>query len=163
MEKIAKYIIKPKFLFSYFLTIIALIFIVIYVAAKIIPDFRELISIIDQSIGFWWNIPILIVILLYLKKEYSATTYKVYTDRIDFENGFFNTNYISIKWKDVKEIHYNQGIVQKLFGIGTINFITAANSNSSSYTGIRFNNIQTPREIYAKMLEIHQSIIREKE
>ena len=98
-----------------------------------------------------------IIILMFLdKKNYEVTNYTVYADRVEFEQGYINHSYTTIKMKDIKEIHLIQGIFQKKAELGTICFVTAANCSSKA-SGICFADIQNPMAIYAKVKQIHES------
>ena len=91
--------------------------------------------------------------------NYHATNYKVYDDSIEFEEGFINHKYATLRWMDIKEIHFTQGFFQRMFGIGHINFITAANTGNNGYNdGIKFRDIQKPKEIYDKLKYIHNHV-----
>ena len=91
--------------------------------------------------------------------NYKATTYKVYDDRIEFEEGFINHKYTTLKWVDIKEIHFTQNFLQCIFGIGHIKFITAANTGYNGYNdGIKFRDIQNPKDIYDQLKKVHNGV-----
>lgn len=97
-----------------------------------------------------------IVILGFLdKKNFEVTSYKVYNDKIDFEEGFINHKHSSILFKDVKEIHLDQNFIQRKYNVATIRFITAAN-NPMGETSIRFQDIENVQYVYTKVKEIHE-------
>ena len=58
--------------------------------------------------------------------------------------------------EDIKEIHLNQNFIQRKAELGSIQFITAAN-NSTSSTGVCFQDIQNSKAIYAKIKQIHEN------
>ena len=98
-----------------------------------------------------------VLLLVFLdKKNFEATSYKVYSDKIEFEEGFINHKYTTIKMKDIKEIHFTQNFFQRLANIGTIKLITAAN-NSSNFTGLKFVDVENSNEIYTKIKQVHQN------
>jgi len=103
------------------------------------------------------------IILLYLnKKNFEVTNYKVYQDRIEFEQGFINHKYTTLNMIDIKEIHLIQNFFQKKLGLGTIKFITAGNANNEKnrnlfFTGISFSDIENSLAIYTKIRQIHES------
>ena len=100
---------------------------------------------------------LLFTIMLYLnKKNFEATTYKVYKDRVEFEEGYINHKYTSIRMEDVKEIHLLQNFIQRKAELGTIKFVTAAN-NSTSSTGVCFQDIKNSNAVYAKIKQIHEN------
>lgn len=97
------------------------------------------------------------VLLLYFEmKNYEFTSYKTYHDRIEFWEGFINHEYTTIKMEDIKEIHYSQNFFQRIFGIGTIKFITAAN-NSASSTGVAFVDVENSNYIYTKIKQVYEN------
>ena len=76
--------------------------------------------------------------LFFDRKNYEVTTYRVFSDRIEFEEGFINHKYT------------------RTAELGTIRFTTAAN-NSTTNTGICFRDIQNSMAIYAKIKQIHEN------
>lgn len=105
------------------------------------------------------DVIVIIFVLLSDYLNYNATIYKVFDDRIEFEEGFINHKYATLKWIDIKEIHFTQNFLQRMFGIGHIKFITAANTGYNGYNdGIKFRDIQKPKEIYDKLKRLHSSI-----
>ena len=94
--------------------------------------------------------------LFFDRKNYEVTTYRVFSDRIEFEEGFINHKYTTIRMADIKEIHLDQNFIQRKAELGTIRFTTAAN-NSTTNTGICFRDIQNSMAIYAKIKQIHEN------
>lgn len=91
------------------------------------------------------------------KKNFEVTSYKVFPARIEFEEGFLNPKYTTIKIEDIKEIHFSQNFVQRNAKLGTIKFITAANTDTTG-TGLTFTDIEYPDVIYNKIKQIHENI-----
>ena len=52
--------------------------------------------------------------------NYRATDYKVSEDKIEFNEGFINHQSMTVKFKDIKEIHLTQSFIQRIFKLGTI-------------------------------------------
>ena len=96
------------------------------------------------------------IILYFNEKNFEATIYRVYADRIEFEEGFINHKYTTIKMTDIKEIHLVENFIQRKADLGSIKFITAAN-NSTSSTGVCFQDIQNSKVVYAKIKQIHEN------
>ena len=94
----------------------------------------------------------LMIIVAMDKKNFEVTSYKVYDDKIEFEEGFINHKYKTVKFADVKEIHHEQNFFQRKVGLGTIKFVTAANVGTR--TGISFADIENSNEVYLKVKEI---------
>ena len=97
-------------------------------------------------------------ILMFLdKKNFEVTSYKVFPARIEFEEGFLNPKYTTIKIEDIKEIHFSQNFVQRNAKLGTIKFITVANTDTTG-TGLTFTDIEYPDVIYNKIKQIPENI-----
>lgn len=100
--------------------------------------------------------PVSVLLLGFLdKKNFEATSYKIYNDKIDFEEGFINHKHSSILFKDVKEIHLDQNFIQRKYNVATVRFITASN-NPMGETSIRFQDIENAQYVYTKVKEIHE-------
>jgi len=93
--------------------------------------------------------------LFFDKKNFEVTKYRIYSDRIEFEEGFINHKYTTIQLKDIKEIHLEQNFFQRKAELGSIRFVTPAN-NSTVNTGIYFTDIENSKYVYAKVKEIHE-------
>ena len=96
------------------------------------------------------------VLMLFDRKNYEVTNYKVYNDRIEFEEGFINHKYTTILMVDIKEIHLEQNFIQRQAEVGSVRFVTAAN-NSTTSTGVYFRDIQNPIDVYTKVKQIHEN------
>lgn len=111
-----------------------------------------------------WAIPvigiaILVVICIWLlfaficgifaKLNYNATHYDIYSDRIEFVEGFVNHKHTTINFYDVKEVHLTEGFIQRQFNLGSIKLVTAANTGVN--TGISLNDIENSNVIYKKI------------
>lgn len=116
----------------------------------------------NSDIDFYILITILVltvslIILLWLdKKNYEVTSYKLFADRIEFEEGFINHKSTTVKLEDIKEIHYSQNFFQRLANLGSVKLITAANSVSRN-SGIILADIQNSNYIYRKIKEVQQN------
>ena len=97
------------------------------------------------------------IAIFFDKKNFEVTNYKVYNDRIEFEEGFINHKYTTIQLKDIKEIHLEQNFFQRKAELGSIRFVTAAN-NSTTNTGVYFRDIENSKYVYAKVKEIHEKV-----
>jgi uncharacterized membrane protein YdbT with pleckstrin-like domain len=102
--------------------------------------------------------------------NYRRTEYKFYEDRLEFEEGFFTINKKSIKFKDVREVTLRRGILQRMYGLGTVYLATLATGSSSysnpfaaigfgniSASGISVRDITNPEETYQKIKAIVDS------
>ncbi|HTP93035.1 MAG TPA: PH domain-containing protein [Xanthobacteraceae bacterium] len=82
----------------------------------------------------------------YLGKRlnYSRTEYRFFDDHLEFEEGFFSINKKVIRFRDVKEVTMRQGILQRIYGLGTIYLATLATGSSPSFrpfTALGFGNV----------------------
>ena len=93
------------------------------------------------------------IYLFFNYKNYNATTYTIYSDKIEFEEGFINHKYASLKFSDIKEIHLTQNFIQRFAGLGSIKFVTAANA-VDGISGLLFRDIENSKEIYKKVKDM---------
>ena len=152
--------IKPEFnifarLFSEnFFIVIYLAFIVMIFASEILDP---IIKNINPAYFFIYTFVGITLLMLFLDlMNYKETCYFVYENRIDFEEGFINHKNTTINMKDIREIHFNQTFIQRLMGLGTINFITAAN-NSSSCSGVKFKDIKNSKSVYDEIKRLYEN------
>src|SRR5580698_6100077 len=78
------------------------------------------------------------------KLNYGRTEYRFYTDRLEFEEGFFSINKKVIKFRDVKEVTLRKGILQRIYGLGTIYLATLATGStrgSNPFVALGFGNV----------------------
>lgn len=78
------------------------------------------------------------------KFNYRQTEYKFFDDRLEFEEGFFSINKKTIRYRDVKEVTLRRGIVQRMYGLGTVYLATLATGTSNSanaFTAFGFGNV----------------------
>jgi membrane protein YdbS with pleckstrin-like domain len=85
-------------------------------------------------------------IVTYVGKRlnYSRTEYRFYADRLEFDEGFFSLNKKVIKFQDVKETTLRQGVLQRLYGLGSIYLATLATGSTSRtnpFVTLGFGNV----------------------
>ncbi len=76
--------------------------------------------------------------------NYSKTEYQFFDDRVEFEEGFFSQNRKVIKLRDVKEVTLRKGMLQRLYGLGSIYLATQATGNWASpnvFSALGFGNV----------------------
>jgi uncharacterized membrane protein YdbT with pleckstrin-like domain len=110
-----------------------------------------------------------IPVIAYLGKKlnYSRTEYRFYSDRLEFEEGFFSRNSKVVKFRDVKEVTLREGILQRTVGLGTIYLATLATGSAPrnnpffslgfgnvSASGIAVRDVTTPKEVYDKIRKL---------
>ena len=92
------------------------------------------------------------------KKNFEVTNYRVYNDRINFDEGFINYKHSSILFKDIKEIHFEQNYIQKHCNVATIRFVTSAMTHNR-VASIAFLDIEHAQEVYTKIKDVHSKVI----
>jgi membrane protein YdbS with pleckstrin-like domain len=96
--------------------------------------------------------------------NYGRTEYKFLPDRLELEEGFFSVNKKVVRLKDVKEITLHKGVLQRLYGLGTIYLATLATGSPShtnvfnalgfgnvSASGVGVRDIRDPDDAYEKI------------
>jgi uncharacterized membrane protein YdbT with pleckstrin-like domain len=87
-----------------------------------------------------------IPIVAYVGKmlNYSRTEYRFYDDRLEFEEGFFSLNKKIIKFRDIKETTLREGVLQRIYGLGSIYLATLATGstrNTNPFVALGFGNV----------------------
>jgi membrane protein YdbS with pleckstrin-like domain len=98
------------------------------------------------------------------KLNYSRTEYRFCDDHLEFEEGFFSLNRKVIRYKDIGETTLRKGILQRIYGLGSVYLATLATGSSRgpsvfsalgfgnvSASGITVRDVQVPDEIYDKI------------
>jgi membrane protein YdbS with pleckstrin-like domain len=85
-------------------------------------------------------------IVAYVGKRlnYSRTEYRFYADRLEFDEGFFSVNRKVIKFRDVKETTLRKGVLQRIYGLGSIYLATQATGstqNANPFVALGFGNV----------------------
>jgi uncharacterized membrane protein YdbT with pleckstrin-like domain len=105
-------------------------------------------------------------IVAYFGKQlnYSRTEYRFFADRLEFEEGFFSINKKVINFRNVKEVTLRKGLLQRIYGLGTIYLATLATGSTPrsnpfvalgfgnvSASGINVRDVRDPDEMYEKV------------
>lgn len=107
------------------------------------------------------------------KLNYGQTEYRFYSDRLEFEEGFFSINEKTIRFRDVKEVTLHKGLLQRFYGLGTIYLATLATGTSPfgygsgsfnpfnalgfgnvSASGVSVRDIADPDQMFDKIRQI---------
>jgi uncharacterized membrane protein YdbT with pleckstrin-like domain len=90
------------------------------------------------------------------KRTYEKTEYKIYSDRLEFAEGFWTVENKTVKFKNVTEANLRRGVIQKNYGLGTVALSTPATGfqQGRARSGIRISDIQNPEHVYNKILEL---------
>ena len=105
------------------------------------------------------------------KLNYSRTEYRFYSDRLEFEEGFFSRNQKVVKFRDVKEVTLREGILQRSVGLGTIYLATLATGSGPrnnpffslgfgnvSASGIAVRDVTNPGDVYGKIRKLVDAV-----
>jgi len=87
-----------------------------------------------------------IVTYVGMKLNYKRTEYRFYSDRLEFDEGFFSINKKVIKFRDVKETTLRKGILQRACGLGSVYLATLATGSTSSsnpFAAFGFGNVSS--------------------
>ena len=81
-------------------------------------------------------------ILAINKLNYARTEYRLYPDRLEFEEGFFTVNKMVFMFRDVREVTLQKSVAQRMYGLGTVNLSTLASDvpNQSPYAKFGFGS-----------------------
>jgi len=93
------------------------------------------------------------------KLNNKATEYVVYKNRIEYRENFLDSHEIMLLLSDVKEIHLKRSFLQKKFNLGTIRFVTSANTSRTAInglhtTGINFKDIKNSEQIFSDIKQL---------
>ncbi len=120
--------------------------------------------IIFGAIGF-----LTVPVVAYFGKRlnYSRTEYRFYADRLEFEEGFFSINKKVIMFRDVREVTLHKGVLQRIYGLGTIYLATLATGSSGnlnlfmalgfgnvSASGVSVRDIEDPDRMFEKVRQL---------
>src|SRR5262249_4036905 len=76
--------------------------------------------------------------------NYGRTEYRFFDDRVEFEEGFFTVNRKVIRFRDVREVTLRKGILQRIYGLGSVYLATLATGSTQRYSpfmALGFGNI----------------------
>jgi membrane protein YdbS with pleckstrin-like domain len=101
------------------------------------------------------------------KLNYARTEYRFFSDRLEFDEGFFSINRKVIKFHDVKEVTLRRGVLQRMYNLGTVYLATLATGSigganpfaalgfgNVSASGVSVRDIQNPDEVFEKIRNI---------
>ena len=121
-------------------------------------------SMICGSLAFF-GIPLIFYTVK--KLNYQSTEYKFFDDRLEFEEGFFSLNKKVIQLRDVREVTLRKGLLQRLYGLGSIYLATPATGalsspntfaaigfGSVSSSGIIVRDVADPDGVYLKISDL---------
>ena len=101
---------------------------------------------------FFLGIPILAFINK--QKTYANTEFRFYPGKLDYYEGFFTTEEKSIDYDNITEVNLRKGVLQKMYGLGTIVLSTPATgwaSGRAARSGILIPDIANPDGVYREL------------
>jgi len=93
-------------------------------------------------------VPVIIFFIAYyfIKKNYDATLYKFYSDRIEYYEGFLVKNRKTIHYNRISNIGQQTGIIEGYFKLGTVFIDTAGYSPKGHELAMHF--LKNPDQVY---------------
>lgn len=85
------------------------------------------------------------------KRTYDKTKYKIYDDRVEYAEGFFNVQNTRVRLNRVVDVHCKQSIPQKWYDLVTITLDLAGGGGKNSVT---IKDITNSGTIYEKVDEL---------
>ena len=96
--------------------------------------------------------------------NYGRTQYQIFPDRLEFEEGFFSVNEKIVKFREVSEVTLHRGVLQRLYGLGTVYLATPATGSGGSFSpfvalgfgnvsgsGVSIRDVREPQEIFDRI------------
>lgn len=90
--------------------------------------------------------------IFFVKKQYKAYNYDFYKTKVVYRDSFINISEKEVKYKHIREVYLRRGLVQRMFGLGTIVLYT--NAETGYLGGITINNVENAEEVYKNIKEL---------
>lgn len=117
---------------------------------------------------FLFIVPMFVIIfpmlkLIFESMQYKKMYYNFYNTKVEYIDGFLNKTEKELKYKYIREIVMSEGIIERMFGIGTIKIFTNASSNintgnsshmSGNGNGIIIHCLTNVKEKYQEIKKI---------
>jgi uncharacterized membrane protein YdbT with pleckstrin-like domain len=94
------------------------------------------------------------MVLLWIKffQEPSRTTYSIFSDRVEYEEGLWNRHRRTVVFDQVVDVELTEGVLQQTQGAGTVTLVTqqlvSEQDGKLSNRRIALQNVPQPREVY---------------
>lgn len=121
----------------------------------------------DASIGFIIGLAVFIAIPVMCwvgkKYNYENTVYKIFDDRVEFEEGFLTVQQKTVHFRDIREITLRKGILQRSCDLGSVYLATQATGSShgnpfsmlgmtsASASGLTIRDVTNADDLYQKL------------
>lgn len=92
------------------------------------------------------------------RSTYADTEYKFFPDRLEYAEGFWAAEQKMIPYEKITEVSMRSGIIQRMYGLGTIYLATPAtgsmNQGSKSFSGIKLRDIPDAQDVYGRVRQV---------
>lgn len=108
--------------------------------------------------------------------NYKNTIYRVYSDRLQIDEGFFTRRRKEVYISSVREVNLRRGILQRLVGLGSVYVATTATGQGSGWqtsaligatstfgSGLMLMDLENSEEAYEKIHELVENEKRNKQ
>jgi len=102
---------------------------------------------------FFISVPSLMYLAYY--KTIEATRYEFYRDRIEYYDGFWTVKHRVLYYKHIAEITLRRGLVQRLYGLGSLHF--SVPTMGPKYPGMLISDIEQPETLYEQIDKLVRS------
>lgn len=153
-DNIVKLQIKPKFNIGYKIlkNLSPLIIVLIFSLIFLFPLFTIFIIFPQILLAIIVIIVVCVIgIMVIDKKQYDNMEYNFYNTKVEYKDGFLNKEEKELKYKSVREVTMTQGILERMFGLGTIRIYT--NASSAVYSQGSHTNMQGINGIFIHCVE----------
>ncbi len=103
-------------------------------------------------------LPIIIIAcvikLLIDKAQYKKMSYRFLKTKVEYTDSFLNKEEKQLKYEHIREVTMSQNIFERLFHIGRIRLVTAANNNRYMKNGVDIRCVTDIEEKIKKVREI---------
>jgi uncharacterized membrane protein YdbT with pleckstrin-like domain len=141
--------IKPKIV-----TILLLLKAIGLATLVLIGAFLSLIDTLFDSEGS--RVPLIVILIIYIiivlisyfvqRATLNRTEYKFYSDRVEYYEGFLVKNRKTITYEKISNIGQRKGIIEGLFGLGTI-FVDTPGSSAKGHE-LSISYLENPDQTY---------------
>jgi uncharacterized membrane protein YdbT with pleckstrin-like domain len=121
-----------------------------------LSDMHQPIVYMFGTLGF---LAVTFYVAIIVRGNYAKTSYRFYSDRIEFEQGFFNIYQKVVHYKDMKEINLSRGVLQQQADLGTMiiassSFGVMDSTDRFARGGIRITDIPQPQQAYEQIRKL---------
>jgi len=90
------------------------------------------------------------------QRTYAKTSYRFFRAHIEYYEGFWTTEKRSLEYRNIMEVYLRKGVIQKMYGLGSIVLSTPATgySEKGRVGGISIADIKDPEEVYKSIQDL---------